>query len=102
MPDWHRRTVQEKRKRPRLVILDIKLPRLSGHEVLGRVRSDPNARHIPVVMFTSSSLPADISESYRLGANGYTQRPLNFESYVKTLSDIIAYWLVVNISAPAE
>jgi len=86
---------------PRLIILDISLPKMSGHEVLRRIREDARAPFLPVVMLSSSKRPEDVRESYRLGANGYAQRPLNFNSYIETLSNIIAYWLVVNISAPS-
>lgn len=88
-------------ERPRLVILDINMPGMNGHEVLRRVRENPDTRYLPVVMLTSSKLPADIAESYRLGAYGYVMRPLNFESYIKMLADVIAYWLVINVPAPA-
>ena len=86
---------------PRLVILDINMPGMGGHEVLRRVRENAATRYLPVVMLTSSNLPTDIAESYRLGAYGYVTRPLNFQSYIKMLADVIAYWLVVNVSAPA-
>jgi len=88
-------------ERPRLIILDINLPGMNGHEVLRRVRENPGTRYLPVVMLTSSKLPADIAESYRLGAYGYIMRPLNFESYIKMLAEVIAYWLVINVPAPA-
>jgi two-component system, response regulator len=86
---------------PRLVILDINMPGMGGHEVLRRVRDNPATRYLPVVMLTSSNLPADIAESYRLGAYGYVTRPLNFQSYIKMLADMIAYWLVINVTAHA-
>jgi len=87
---------------PRLVILDINMPGMGGFELLRRVRENPGTRYLPVVMLTSSKEPADIVESYRLGAYGYVTRPLNFQSYIKTLADVIAYWLVINVPAPAE
>jgi two-component system response regulator len=86
---------------PRLVVLDINMPGMGGHEVLRRVRDNPATRYLPVVMLTSSNLPADVAESYRLGAYGYVTRPLNFERYIKMLADLIAYWLVINVAAPA-
>jgi two-component system, response regulator len=86
---------------PRLVILDLNMPGMGGHEVLRSVREKPATRYVPVVMLTSSSKPADIAESYRLGAYGYVTRPLNFQSYIKMLADVIAYWLVINVAAPA-
>ncbi len=84
---------------PRLVILDLKLPGIGGHEVLRRLRSNPGTRHLPVVVLSSSTLPADVTESYRNGAYGYVVRPLNFKSYVDVLANIIAYWMVVNVPA---
>lgn len=86
---------------PRLVILDINMPGMGGHEVLRRVRENPATRFLPVVMLTSSGQAADIEQSYRLGAYGYVVRPLNFQSYVKMLADVIAYWLVINVPVPA-
>jgi len=87
---------------PRLVILDLKLPTLGGHEVLRRLRNDPRTRCLPVVVLSSSRVPADIAESYRAGAYGYVLRPLNFKSYVDVLGHICAYWLVINVTAPAD
>jgi two-component system response regulator len=86
---------------PRLVILDIHMPGMGGHEVLRRVRENAGTRYLPIVMLTSSNLPSDIAESYRLGAYGYVTRPLNFQSYIKMLADVIAYWLVINVTVPA-
>jgi len=88
-------------QRPRLVVLDINMPGMGGFEVLRRVRENPATRYLPVVMLTSSNQPADIAESYRLGAFGFVTRPLEFRKYVKMLADMIAYWLVINICMPA-
>jgi CheY-like chemotaxis protein len=86
---------------PRLVVLDINMPGMGGFEVLRRVRENPATRYLPVVMLTSSNLAADIAESYRLGAFGFVTRPMEFQKYIKMLSDMIAYWLVLNICMPA-
>jgi len=88
------------RQRPRLVILDINMPGMGGHEVLRRVRENPAISCLPVVMLTSSGQASDIEQSYRLGAYGYVMRPMNFQSYIKMLADMIAYWLVINVPAP--
>lgn len=88
------------KRRPRLVILDIKLPKLSGLEVLRRVRSNEETRFLPVVMLTSSRVPNDVAESYRLGANSFVVRPMNFPTYLRVLGDIINYWLSINEQPP--
>ena len=94
--------LDEKAHLPRLVVLDLKLPKIGGHEVLRRLRGNPNTRYLPVVILSSSSVPSDIANSYRLGAYGYALRPLNFKRYVDVLADICAYWLVINVVAPAD
>lgn len=92
----------EKKACPRLIISDINMPKMGGLEFLRRLREVPATRYLPVVMLTSSNTAHDITESYRLGANGYVMRPMNFQSYIKMLSDVIAYWLVINISPAAN
>ena len=94
--------LDRKRQLPRLVVLDLKLPGIGGKEVLRRLRSNPGTCHLPVVVLSSSSLPIDITESYSAGAYGYVVRPLNFKRYVDVLGDICAYWLVINVVAPAD
>jgi two-component system, response regulator len=86
--------------RPRLVILDLKLPKLNGLEVLRRLRANDATRYLPVVMLTSSRVPSDVTESYRLGANSFVVRPMNFPNYMKVLGEIVNYWLVTNEQAP--
>ena len=88
------------KRRPRLVILDLKLPKLNGLEVLRRLRADSATRYLPVVMLTSSRVPSDVTESYRLGANSFVVRPMNFPTYMRALGDIINYWLVTNEQPP--
>ena len=85
---------------PRLVILDLKLPKLGGLEVLRQLRANPATRYLPVVMLTSSRVPSDVSESYRLGANSFVVRPMNFPTYLRVLGEIINYWLVTNEQPP--
>jgi two-component system response regulator len=85
---------------PRLVILDLKLPKLGGLEVLRQLRANPATRYLPVVMLTSSRVPSDVAESYRLGANSFVVRPMNFPTYLRVLGDIINYWLVTNEQPP--
>ena len=88
------------KRRPRLLILDIKLPKLSGLEVLRRLRANEATRFLPVVMLTSSRVPNDVAESYRLGANSFVVRPMNFPTYLRVLGDIINYWLTINEQPP--
>jgi len=81
------------RLRPRLILLDLKLPRLDGMEVLKRVKSDPQTRGIPVVVLTSSGQEGDLEACYRLGANSYIVKPVHFNQFVETAEAIGAYWL---------
>ena len=85
---------------PRLVILDLKLPKLGGLEVLRQLRANPATRYLPVVMLTSSRVPSDVAESYRLGANSFVVRPMNFPTYLRVLGEIINYWLTTNEQPP--
>jgi CheY-like chemotaxis protein len=81
---------------PRMILLDLKLPRLDGHEVLRRVKSDERTRGIPVIVFTSSKEERDVNESYRLGANSYLVKPLGFEEYTTIVADAARYWMLHN------
>ena len=83
-------------RRIKLILLDLKLDKLGGLEVLGRVRSDERTRYIPVVVLTSSQNQRDIEMSYRLGANSYVVKPLEFEKFAKTLAQVGAYWMLFN------
>jgi CheY-like chemotaxis protein len=82
--------------RPRVIFLDLKLPKIDGIEVLRRVREDERTRGIPVVVLTSSQEERDITESYRLGVNSYVVKPVEFDKFFKTVSDLGTYWLVLN------
>jgi two-component system, response regulator len=83
-------------ERPRLVLLDLKLPKLDGIEVLVGLRADPATRTLPVVMLTSSRMEADIRRCYEAGANGYVVKPARFERFVQAMDEIIAFWLLLN------
>lgn len=82
--------------RPKVVLLDLKLPKVSGLEVLKRIKSDDGTKTIPVVVLTSSQEEPDIAEAYRLGANSYIVKPVDFEDFVRAVSDAGLYWLLLN------
>ena len=79
-----------------LILLDIKMPKIDGLEVLSAIKDDVRARIIPVVMFTSSSEDRDIETAYRSGANGYVVKPVDFTEYQTLLKSIVGYWLEAN------
>ena len=81
---------------PKVILLDLKLPKIDGLEVLRRIRSDERTRLIPVVVFTSSREKNDLAESYRLGANAYVRKPVNFDEFSITVNNIVAFWLHTN------
>jgi two-component system response regulator len=83
---------------PRVVLLDLKLPKLSGLEVLKKIRQDPRTRKLPVVMLTSSGEQRDVNDCYEAGANSYVVKPVRFEQYRKTLKNLRRYWLEVNLA----
>ncbi|MGA2332509.1 MAG: response regulator [Syntrophales bacterium] len=83
----------------RVIILDLKLPKVDGLEVLQRVRASEKTRMIPVVIFSSSTEDRDRIESYRLGANSYIAKPASYENFVNTVAEIGSYWMLRNIPA---
>jgi two-component system, response regulator len=86
------------RETPRLILLDLKLPRLDGLEVLAQIRMSPRTSRIPVVILSSSAEQRDIARSYDLGANSYITKPVEFQSFAKSLGEIALYWLSVDRS----
>jgi two-component system response regulator len=86
--------------RPQLVLLDLKLPRIDGLEVLRRLRADPGARLQPVVVLTTSNEERDILSSYELGANSYIRKPVDFEQFMEAVRQLGLYWLVLNVAPP--
>jgi len=83
-------------ERPRVILLDLKLPKLDGLEVLRQLKSDERTRAIPVVIVTSSNQDPDIKTAYDLGANSYVVKPVDFEAFMKIMSQLGFYWLMVN------
>ncbi len=81
---------------PALILLDLKMPRMSGLTVLRTLKSDPRMRRIPVVMLTSSQEPRDVSESYELGANAYLVKSMEFDRFTETLNATRHFWMEVN------
>ena len=86
---------------PQLVLLDLKLPKVDGLQVLQQLRADERTRRLPIVVFTSSSEEEDLLSSYNLGANSYIRKPIEFEQFVEATTQLGMYWLVLNEAAPA-
>src|SRR6266404_4581539 len=80
---------------PKLVLLDLKMPKVNGIEVLQQIKSDARLRSIPVVVMTSSNEQLDITESYRLGANGYVVKPVEFGAFAESIAKIGMFWMMV-------
>jgi two-component system, response regulator len=86
------------RPKPRVVFLDLKLPKIDGIEVLRRMREDVRTKSIPVVVLTSSQEERDITECYKFGVNSYVVKPVEFDKFYKAVGDLASYWLVLNKS----
>jgi CheY-like chemotaxis protein len=87
---------------PKLVLLDLKLPKLDGMEVLKQVKSDLRTKNIPIVIMTSSKEERDLVSGYNLGANSYIQKPVDFDQFRETVKSVGLYWLVINQPAPVS
>ncbi len=83
-------------KPPKVVLLDLKLPKISGLEVLREVKEDVRTKHIPVVIVTSSREEPDMKKAYRLGVNSYVVKPVDFDQFIQAMSSLGLYWLLVN------
>ena len=88
-------------KLPNIILLDLNLPRLDGHEVLRRLKHDPRTRAIPVIVLTSSAEEKDVMRTYEVGANSYIVKPVDFEQFTEAVRDISKYWLEINRIPPA-
>lgn len=85
---------------PQVILLDLKLPKIDGLEVLKRIRADDRTRRLAVVVLTTSNEDRDIIRSYDLGANSYIRKPVDFEHFMEAVRQLGLYWLVLNINAP--
>jgi len=85
---------------PQIILLDLKLPKIDGLEVLRRLRNDQRTKLLPVVVLTSSREEQDLTESYSLGANSYIRKPVNFAQFTEAIRQLGLYWLVLNESPP--
>ncbi|HEY9745555.1 MAG TPA: response regulator [Oculatellaceae cyanobacterium] len=91
------RNIEEK---PKLILLDLKLPKIDGLEVLRTIRSDERTRYIPVVVLTSSKEQRDLTEAYRLCVNAYVRKPIDFAEFTETVRQLDSFWLLLNEQPP--
>jgi CheY-like chemotaxis protein len=87
---------RETNKAPHVILLDLRLPKVDGLEVLRAIKNDEITKHIPVVVLTSSKEDHDVTESYKLGVNSYISKPVEFEAFAKTVAELGMYWLLLN------
>lgn len=92
--------LDESKRVPQIVLLDLKLPKVDGLEVLKRIRSEERIRMLPVVILTSSKEEQDLINGYRLGCNSYIRKPVNFDDFLEAARQLGLYWLLLNESPP--
>jgi two-component system response regulator len=85
-----------------VIVLDVKLPKIDGFEVLRALKSDSRTRFIPVVMLTSSNIDRDVARAYELGANSYVQKAVDFERFRQTVRQLAIYWMTMNEPPPSS
>lgn len=93
---------RDTKNQPQVVLLDLNLPRLDGHEVLKRLRADERTRFLPVVVLTSSKEDEDVLNSYAKGANAYVRKPVDFAQFTEAVKTLGVFWLLLNESAPTR
>jgi two-component system response regulator len=91
---------RDPRDLPQVVLLDLKLPKVAGMEVLEQIRREPRTKRLPVVILTSSNVESDLAKSYDLGANSYIRKPVDFTQFMDAVNSLGLYWLVLNEQAP--
>ena len=91
---------RDPRHKPQVLLLDLKLPKVDGMEVLRRIRADPSTRALPVVILTSSKEEQDVINSYLIGVNSYVRKPVDFIQFVEAIRQLGLYWLVLNETPP--
>lgn len=87
---------RDTKSKPKLVLLDLKMPKIDGLEVLKILKTDPETQHIPVVVLTSSKEEKDLLESYKYGVNSFIQKPVEFQKFLTAIVDIGFYWMILN------
>jgi two-component system response regulator len=90
------------RVQPAVVLLDLKLPRIDGLEVLAQVRADPRTQATPIVILTSSAEESDIATGYRRGGNSYIRKPVDFDEFIRAMGQVGMYWLLLNVRATSS
>ncbi len=87
---------------PQVVLLDLKLPKIDGLEVLERIRADARTKYLPVVILTTSNLEEDLDRGYELGVNSFVRKPVDFDSFVKVVKELGLYWVLINRRRPGR
>lgn len=97
---FHRGQYSERKGLPRVVLLDLRLPKLDGIDVLKAVRADPATRELPMVVLTSSKEDRDLVDTYKLGVNSYVSKPVAFNEFAETVANLGMYWVIINRVPP--